>query len=92
MDEESELTAAGTGGFFRAAAGCVVRRGASGRGGTLLLVSMVSTDFGDPTSLIASSTCSIKGDVGGLRPFAFGSLVCTVPNVSPVKSLLEPEQ
>lgn len=64
MDEESVLTAAGTGGFFRAAAGCVVRRGASGRGSTLLL-SIVSTDFGALPPLVASSTCSIKGDVGG---------------------------
>jgi len=64
IDEESVLTAAGTGGFFRAAAGCVVRRGASGRGNTVLL-SMVSTDFGVLPSLVASSTCSIEGDVGG---------------------------
>ena len=59
IDEESVLTAAGTGGFLTAAAGCVVRRGASGRGGTLLL-SMVSTDFGALPPLVASSTCSIK--------------------------------
>jgi hypothetical protein len=52
--KESVLTAAGTGGFFTAAAGWVVRRGASGR--VTLLLSMLSTDFGCLPSLVASST------------------------------------